>query len=66
MDPVWWYYGSSKGELMDLLVVRGRVWVTGALVDTARGPLMDPVRGREWVQYGDTYGPSGGHLWIYL
>ena len=46
----------------------------GALVDTARGPLMDPVRGREWVQYGDAYGPSEGalvdllvirgHLWI--
>ena len=74
MDPVRWYYGSNKGELINLLVVRGHVWVTQALVDTVRGPLMDPVRGREWIQYGDTYGPSEGvlvdllvirrHLWI--
>ena len=74
MDPVRWCYGSSKGDLMDLLVIRGHVWITGTLVDTARGPLIGPVRGREWIQYGDTYGSSEGalmdlpvvrgHLWI--
>ena len=62
MDPVELHYGSSEGELMDLIVVRGHVWITWTLVDTARGPLMDPERGREWIQYGDTYGSSEGAL----
>ena len=62
MDPVRWRYGSSKGDLMDVLVVHGHVWITGTLVDTARGPLMGPVRGREWIQYGGTYGSSEGAL----
>ena len=50
MDPVRWHYGFNKGGLLDLLVMRGRVWVTGGLVDTARRPLMDVVRGRECIQ----------------
>ena len=47
---------------MDLLVIRGHVWITGALVNTARGPLTDPVREREWIQYGDTYGSTEGAI----
>ena len=50
MDPVRWHYGFNKGGLLDLLVMRGRVYVTGGLVDTARRPLMDVVRGRECIQ----------------
>ena len=60
MDPVGLHYGSSEGELMYLLVLRGHVWITWTLVDNARGPLMDPGRWRKLIQYGGTYGSSEG------
>ena len=73
MDPVWWYYGSSKGELMDLLVVRGHVrergtcgYRAGAAYGSSTGARMDPVRRHVRTQWGALVDllVIRGHLWI--
>ena len=64
MDPVrgreWVQYGDtygpSEGALVDLLVIRGHLWITG--FGYCAGVLINQVRACEWVHYGGTYGSS--------